>query len=177
MTKQKDKAQKATATPKVSNEVEEVRKAPEEEVAATMASAITDAASAPAPNVVDAAFSHLEEFERLKAEAIATLLAKKAEIEEKLERLGHKEEQQEEFITRARYVAQRQQQQSGSSGPAAVRQGGYDPAKRCRICGEIGHDARKHRYESKGTTGASVAPTASAAAPSPPARREEEPSS
>jgi hypothetical protein len=61
----------------------------------------------------------LENMETLKQEAIDELLAKRQEIDSTLERFGY-------------------------HAPVIKRQPSGKP---CRICGETGHDARRHRGE------------------------------
>ena len=73
----------------------------------------------------DDVLKQLSEIDRLKNEAIQELLGIIEDANKKLEQLGY----------------------NGTSKKRAKRQ--IDPNKTCPVCGEKGHDARKHRGEKK----------------------------
>lgn len=76
------------------------------------------------PDLAERAFKLQAQYEEARKEAISQLLAEQSKINERLKALGHQ------------------------VGPAA-RPSASASSKPCKICGEMGHDARKHRYEKK----------------------------
>jgi DNA repair exonuclease SbcCD ATPase subunit len=78
-------------------------------------------------------FKQIKQLETLKRKAIKQLLSSKEKIEKELSALGH-----------------------GASAAISTYkkiQRQRDPNKACKVCGETGHDARRHRFDKKGKKG------------------------
>jgi hypothetical protein len=82
-------------------------------------------------DLIEQAFAKRDEYEDLRRQAVDALLAKRKDIEQNLASLGYKID---------------------TPGPTASAPRRAVAAKPCKICGELGHDARKHRYD-KGNEG------------------------
>jgi hypothetical protein len=94
----------------------------------------------PPPKIIfndDTVLARIEQLEQEKAQlrdqAIGELLTKRSELDEKLARLGYNT------------VPDRPRKSAGGAR-------GYSPDKVCPICGQHGHDARKHRHEKRAQT-------------------------
>lgn len=77
-------------------------------------------------SAVETATKALEQYELVRSNAIEELLTQRAGIDEQLERFG--------YTTKTATV-----------GMSTIRR--TSSGKPCRICGELGHDARRHRFE------------------------------
>jgi hypothetical protein len=75
--------------------------------------------------LIEQAFAKRDEYEDLRRQAVDALLAKRKDIEQNLASLGYKADTLSTASAPRRAMAQRP----------------------CKICGELGHDARKHRYD------------------------------
>ncbi len=80
------------------------------------------------PSAIDKALKAMEELESLKESAIAELLEQRKEIDAKLSKLGHGEVK-------------------APAPKATTTAKPKDPNKPCSYCGQVGHDARRHRQE------------------------------
>lgn len=78
------------------------------------------------PSAIDKALKAMEELESLKQSAIEELLEQRGDIDAKLQKLGHTDHPK-------------------AKAPATAKP--KDPTKPCSYCGEVGHDARRHRQE------------------------------
>lgn len=83
------------------------------------------------------------QFQEAKQVAIQDLLSQRATIDEQLKTLGY----------------------DSTKKVAVVRQ--TDPNKKCPVCGETGHDARRHKNDPKPPAAQPPAPPKSAPAPKP----------
>jgi hypothetical protein len=86
--------------------------------------------SEPIPVSEEKLFEMMAELDKAKEGVVERLLAERAALDMRLLRLGYKP-------THTRQAA---------SGVPAVR---TPTTKPCKICGELGHDARKHRWDKK----------------------------
>lgn len=84
-----------------------------------MSSQLVTAAKATVDNVLKIR----QQYEDARKQAIAEILAQQQELTEELRRLGH------------------------DGSPAKKAKGATDPNKKCPVCGEPGHDARRHRAD------------------------------
>lgn len=83
------------------------------------------------PSAIDKALKAMEEMEALKQAAIEELLQQRSDIDQKLQKLGHNQPAPVPV----------------HSSPKTTQTRQRDLTKPCSYCGEIGHDARKHRAE------------------------------
>jgi hypothetical protein len=81
----------------------------------------------------------MEELERKKATAIDALLDQRDAINEQLERLGYRK--------MAPVPPTPTYHRPAPTGTNERRSRNADPNRACKVCGETGHDARRHRYE------------------------------